>query len=54
MYAVLVEEEDKGSKIWKFTVIKFEHNYEFLRSSALPAIRKMYKNKNFKKKIALE
>jgi hypothetical protein len=54
MHAVLVEEESKNSGIWKFTIIESEHNYELLRSSALPAIRKIYKDENFKKKIALE
>jgi hypothetical protein len=54
MHTVLVEEGSKGSGIWKFIIIKSEYNHEFLRSSAFPAIRKIYKNKNFKKKIALE
>jgi hypothetical protein len=54
IYAVLVEEEGKSSGIWKFTIIESEYNYELLKFSALPAIRKMYKDKNFKKKIALE
>jgi hypothetical protein len=53
MHIVLVE-EGKDNEIWKFTIIESEHNYEFLKFSALPAIRKIYKNKNFKKKIALK
>jgi hypothetical protein len=54
MHAILVEEGNKGSEIWKFTIIEFEYNHELLRSSALPAIRKIYKDKNFKKKITLK
>jgi hypothetical protein len=54
MHATLVEEGGKGSGIWRFTVMKSAHNHEFLKFSALSAIRKIYKNKKFKKKIALE
>jgi hypothetical protein len=53
MHTVLVE-EDKNNRIWKFTIIKSEYNHEFLRPSALSILRKIYKNKNFKKKIALK
>jgi hypothetical protein len=49
-----VKEGGKGNEIWKFTIIKSEYNHELLKSSALPAIRKIYKDKNFKKKIALK
>jgi hypothetical protein len=34
--------------------MKSKYNHEFLKFSAFPAIRKMYKNKKFKKKIALD
>jgi hypothetical protein len=34
--------------------MELAHNHESLRSSALPTIRKIYKNKKFKKKITLE
>jgi hypothetical protein len=54
MHTVLVKEEDKNNEIWKFIIIKSEYNHEFLKSNAFPSIRKIYKNKNFKKKIALE
>jgi mannose/fructose/N-acetylgalactosamine-specific phosphotransferase system component IID len=49
-----VEEGDKNSKIWKFIVMESAYNYESLRFSVFPAIRKMYKDEKFKKKIALE
>jgi hypothetical protein len=54
MHATLVEEGDKSSEIWKFTVMESAHNHESLKSSVFLTIRKMYKNKKFKKKIALE
>jgi hypothetical protein len=54
MHATLAEEGDENNKIKKFIVIESAYNYEFLKFSAFPTIRKIYKNEKFKKKIALE
>jgi hypothetical protein len=53
IYAIFVK-EGKNSGIQKFFVIKSKYNHEFLRFSAFSAIRKIYKNEEFKKKIALD
>jgi hypothetical protein len=51
MHAFIVEDGGKGSEKWKFTVIRGDHNYPFIiESGSHAAIRKIYKNDEFKAK----
>jgi hypothetical protein len=51
--AATIVERDRNSGIWAFAIINAAHNYLLTTAfSAYNAIRKMYKNKAFKKKIA--
>jgi hypothetical protein len=51
MHAFIVENRDKDSEKWKFTVIRDDHNYLLIiKPGSHAAIRKIYKDNEFKAK----
>jgi hypothetical protein len=53
MHVFIVENGNKGSEKWKFTVIWDDYNHLFItESGSHAAIRKMYKDNKFKAKTA--